>query len=89
MYTCLPGCSSLTLCGQGILDRYTQVNPKFIFIESEVFYAGKTLDLRDKAKEVIQSLKKTGLTLGILLPSGLSGKSQNIPDRSVLSFFLL
>ncbi|KAH6913876.1 acetoacetyl-CoA synthetase [Coprinopsis sp. MPI-PUGE-AT-0042] len=59
---------------QGILDRYKQIQPKFIFAEVETFYGGKRVDLLSKVKEVILDLEKRGLKQTILLPSRLSGK---------------
>ncbi|KIK67456.1 hypothetical protein GYMLUDRAFT_238739 [Collybiopsis luxurians FD-317 M1] len=60
---------------KGILDRYRQIQPKLLFIETELFYAGKTVDVTAKAKEVIASLNEVGLKLGILLPSRVSGRA--------------
>jgi len=65
---------------QGILDRYRQIQPKLVFAETEVFYAGKTIDLLPKVAEVIQDLSKRGLRRAILLPSTISGKELKAPD---------
>ena len=58
---------------QGILDRYRQIQPKFIFAETEVQYAGKVIDLIPKIADVIQDLVKQSLQKAILLPSAVSG----------------
>ncbi|TFK26513.1 acetoacetyl-CoA synthetase [Coprinopsis marcescibilis] len=65
---------------QGILDRYRQIQPKFVFAETEAFYAGKRVDLLPKAKEVILDLKAHNLRRAILLPSRISGKELSLPD---------
>lgn len=67
---------------QGILDRYRQVKPKFLFVETEVFYASKRIDLLHKVAEVIKDLSNHGLERGILLPSRISGQGLTIPDMS-------
>jgi len=69
---------------QGILDRYTQIQPKFVFAETEVVYAGKQINLLPKVRDVVNNLKERGLQQAILLPSRLSGKEfkfSDIPER--------
>ncbi|KAF5393333.1 hypothetical protein D9757_000565 [Collybiopsis confluens] len=76
---------------QGILDRYRQIQPKFVFMETELFYAGRGINVRDKAKEVIESLNQVGLELGILLPSRISGQTctpLNVANSISLEAFL-
>ncbi|KAF7357777.1 AMP-binding domain-containing protein [Mycena venus] len=73
---------------QGILDRYRQIQPKFVFTETEVQYAGKVIDLVPKISEVFRDLRKYGLQHAITLPSLVSGKEISIPESSLLSKFL-
>ncbi|KAJ7451807.1 acetoacetyl-CoA synthetase [Mycena galericulata] len=73
---------------QGVLDRYRQIRPKFIFAETEVAYAGKVVDLFPKVTEVFRELHKYGLEHAITLPSLVSGKEILIPNSSLLSTFL-
>ncbi|KDR75136.1 hypothetical protein GALMADRAFT_140674 [Galerina marginata CBS 339.88] len=76
---------------QGVLDRYRQIQPKFVFAETEVLYAGKVVDLLPKIAEVVQDLSTSGLERAVLLPSRISGKELLIPDMSkglALSDFL-
>ncbi|KAI0297209.1 acetoacetate-CoA ligase [Multifurca ochricompacta] len=72
---------------KGILDRYQQVLPKFIFSETEVVYAGKTVNLVPKVSEVVQDLSSKGLEHVILLPSIKTGQevSQEVIKRIQLS----
>jgi hypothetical protein len=80
---------------KGILDRYQQVLPKFIFSETEAIYAGKTLDLIPKVSEVVRDLSSKGLGHVIFLPGIKSGQEVSqevvnaIPLRSasILSTF--
>lgn len=58
---------------QGILDRYRQIQPKFIFAETEVQYTGRIVDLIPKVSDVVQDLSKQSLQKAILLPSAVSG----------------
>ena len=62
------------------MGRYRQIQPKFVFAETEVSYAGKTVDLLPKIGEIIKDLSKAGLKLAILLPSRISGRELLIPD---------
>lgn len=65
---------------QGILDRYSQIQPKFIFAETEVSYSGKLADLLPKVKQVVTELKNQGLQQAILLPSRVSGRELALPN---------
>jgi acetoacetyl-CoA synthetase len=67
---------------QGILDRYRQIQPKFVFAETEIFYAGKAVDLLPKVAEVVHDLATQGLQRAILLPSRISGREILISDMS-------
>ncbi|KAI0247309.1 acetoacetate-CoA ligase [Lactifluus subvellereus] len=74
--------SSATDMGvKGILDRYRQVRPKFVFSETEAVYAGKTIDLIPKVTEVAEDLSSKGLEYVILLPSIKTG--QEISQRVI------
>ncbi|KAF9529257.1 acetoacetyl-CoA synthetase [Crepidotus variabilis] len=75
----------------GILDRYTQIRPKFIFAETEYVYGGKIIDLRPKMADVVKALSAAGLQQAILLPSRRSHSELLLPDMSkstTLSTFL-
>ncbi|KIM45283.1 hypothetical protein M413DRAFT_441964 [Hebeloma cylindrosporum] len=76
---------------QGILDRYRQIQPKFVFAETEVLYAGKAVDLLPKVAEVVHDLSTQGLQRAILLPSRISGRElliSDMPKSSTLTEFL-
>ncbi|KAJ6625755.1 hypothetical protein B0H10DRAFT_2174015 [Mycena sp. CBHHK59/15] len=73
---------------QGVLDRYRQIQPKFIFAETEVLYAGKVVDLRPKISEVFRNLREHGLKQAITLSSTITGKEVPLPNSSTLSTFL-
>ncbi|EKM54658.1 uncharacterized protein PHACADRAFT_146820 [Phanerochaete carnosa HHB-10118-sp] len=64
---------------QGILDRYRQIQPKFVFAETEVVYAGKTIDLMPRVIEVVRDLQSRGLQGVVLLPSTKTGAEPQIP----------
>ncbi|THV05077.1 acetoacetate-CoA ligase [Dendrothele bispora CBS 962.96] len=75
---------------KGILDRYTQVRPKFIFIETETTYAGARRNLDAKVAEVAAGLSYSGLRTAVLLPSRVTGKpsSLKVPNSMTLDKFL-
>ncbi|KAJ7123300.1 acetoacetyl-CoA synthetase [Mycena crocata] len=72
----------------GILDRYRQIQPKFMFTETEVVYGGKVIDLVPKISEVFRNLRAHGLQHSVTLPSLVSGKEISVPNSSTLSEFL-
>ncbi|KAJ7879114.1 acetoacetyl-CoA synthetase [Mycena leptocephala] len=81
--------STMTDMGtQGILDRYRQIRPTFLFAETEVTYTGKVINLVPKITDVFRDLRKHGLKHAITLPSLVSGKEISVPDSSLLSKFL-
>jgi len=57
-----------------VLGRYSQIRPKFLFAETEVVFAGKTIDLIPKVSQIAKDLITHGLERIILLPSSKSGK---------------
>ncbi|KAF5322148.1 hypothetical protein D9619_001457 [Psilocybe cf. subviscida] len=66
----------------GILDRYRQIQPTFVFAETEVLYAGKIVNIVDKVAEVVKDLSTRGMKKAVLLPSKVSGKQILLPDMS-------
>ncbi|KAF5351992.1 hypothetical protein D9756_007624 [Leucocoprinus leucothites] len=75
----------------GILDRYRQIQPKFIFSDTEVSYSGKHIDLTDKIRQVVGDLDGYGLQQIILLPSRITGTEiglQGLKNSLTLSNFL-
>ena len=62
------------------MDRYRQIKPKFVFAETEVVYAVKTIDLMPKVTAVIRDLQSYGLQRAILLPSAKTGKQPTLPS---------
>jgi acetoacetyl-CoA synthetase len=71
----------LTNHTQGILDRYKQIQPKFIFAETEAVYGGKTINLLPKIEAVAKDLVHVGVQRVILLDGIVSGKE---PSSSAL-----
>ncbi|KAH6952417.1 hypothetical protein BKA56DRAFT_638399 [Ilyonectria sp. MPI-CAGE-AT-0026] len=43
---------------KGIVERYSQIQPKVLFLESTVLYGGKTQDQREGLKTAVRELKK-------------------------------
>ncbi|RDB25381.1 Acetoacetyl-CoA synthetase [Hypsizygus marmoreus] len=70
---------------KGILDRYRQIQPKLLFIEMEVMYAGRTINLASKATEIIQDLTNHGLQFAVLLPSAVTGKTISLEHATSLT----
>lgn len=45
---------------KGITERYLQIKPKLVFVDSEVLYGGRNQDLRGKVSSVVRSLQSAG-----------------------------
>ncbi|MBI2027405.1 MAG: acetoacetate--CoA ligase [Deltaproteobacteria bacterium] len=41
---------------QGILDRFSQIEPKVLFVKEAYIYGGKSFDIRDKIKKVAEKI---------------------------------
>ncbi|KAF8199906.1 acetoacetate-CoA ligase [Mycena galopus ATCC 62051] len=81
-------CTATDMGTQGILDRYRQIKPRFVFADTEFSYGGSVVNLVPKITEVFRDLKDYGLQHAIALPSLVTGKEIQIPNSSVLSKFL-
>jgi acetoacetyl-CoA synthetase len=49
--------SSTDMGTKGILDRLTQIKPKYLFMDDIAVYNGKRTDLRQKMREVVEGMK--------------------------------
>lgn len=49
--------SSTDMGSKGILDRLTQIKPKYVFVDDRAVYNGKTIDLRPKMEEVVTGMR--------------------------------
>lgn len=49
--------SSTDMGTKGILDRLTQIRPKWVFVDDCAVYNGKTIDLREKMGEIVQGME--------------------------------
>ena len=49
--------SSTDMGTKGILDRLTQIKPRYLFFDDWAVYNGQTVDLREKMKEVVHGMK--------------------------------
>jgi acetoacetyl-CoA synthetase len=68
---------------QGIVERYSQIEPKLLFVDSQVTYNGKTLDLRPKLKSAVNEIRKKTATLQkIVVVSGFTWDDQTVLSAS-------
>ncbi|KAG9538997.1 acetoacetate-CoA ligase, partial [Aureobasidium melanogenum] len=51
--------SSTDMGSQGVLQRLTQIEPKWIFVDDWAVYNGKTIDLKPKMKEIVDGMLKS------------------------------
>ncbi|KAH8101086.1 acetoacetate-CoA ligase [Cristinia sonorae] len=76
---------------QGLLDRYTQIKPKLVFAETEVVYAGTTVNLIPKVSQLSKVLVGRGTGNFVLLPSTKTGRDADttaVDSSLTLSSFL-
>lgn len=58
--------SSTDMGVQGILQRLVQIETKFVFMDDFAVYNGKTIDLRDKIRSVVEGMKEVKEFEGIV-----------------------
>lgn len=51
--------SSTDMGSQGVLQRLTQIEPKWIFVDDWAVYNGKTIDLKPKMREIVDGMLKS------------------------------
>ncbi|TFA98824.1 Acetoacetyl-CoA synthetase [Trichoderma ghanense] len=51
-------CSSTDMGVGGLLQRAVQINPKFVFFDDGALYNGKTIDLREKIKGMMEGMSE-------------------------------
>ncbi|KIY69530.1 acetyl-CoA synthetase-like protein [Cylindrobasidium torrendii FP15055 ss-10] len=73
---------------QGVLDRYEQITPKLVFAETEVLYAGKVVNLVPRITTVFERLRTKGMSVGVVLPSAVTGKPKDVFGGLPLNTFL-
>lgn len=75
--------SSTDMGTRGVLDRLTQIKPKWLFMDDGALYNGKTIDLREKMIEIVQGMNGikefAGLVSGKTMPPTISmtGRRKN------------
>ncbi|KAF7357784.1 Acetoacetyl-CoA synthetase [Mycena venus] len=67
---------------QGILDRYRQIKPSFVFAETEFVLGGSVVNLVARVTEVFRDLRNYGLQHAVALPSLATGNEIAIPNSS-------
>ncbi|CAG9953032.1 unnamed protein product, partial [Clonostachys rosea f. rosea IK726] len=71
---------------KGIVERFSQIQPKILFVESQVLYATKRRNLRERLGAAVDELKTkvTGLDKVIVINDPTWGKSGLIPLETFL-----
>ena len=50
---------------EGALDRFGQIEPKVLFACDGYFYAGKTIDIKEKVRSVVEQVKSIELIVWV------------------------
>ena len=58
--------SSTDMGAKGVLDRLTQIRPKWVFVDDVALYNGKETDLRTKMNTIITGMKDVGEFRGLV-----------------------
>lgn len=72
---------------QGILDRFTQINPKVLFVADGYTYAGKRIPLAEKNRAVLEKLPSLNATVTIPF-LGIEGNFDEVSlgDRGAIEY---
>ena len=70
--------SSTDMGSKGILDRLTQIRPRWLFMDDWAVYNGKTVDLRDKMREIMKGMGGVEEFQGIVAQVRFAGKAADV-----------
>jgi acetoacetyl-CoA synthetase len=70
--------SSTDMGVKGILDRLTQIRPRFLFMEDWAVYNGKKIDLRGKMQDIMKGMGDVTEFQGIVSQERFQGKPADI-----------
>ena len=83
--------SSTDMGTKGILERLTQIEPKFVFMEDWAVYNQKQIDLRPKMKEISEGMRHINNFRGIISQARLLKKPADIssvPNCQTMDTFI-
>ncbi|WP_395687494.1 acetoacetate--CoA ligase [Aestuariivirga sp.] len=72
---------------RGILDRFGQIGPKLLVTSDGYFYAGKTIDLAEKVRNVLNDLPSVHTTLVINYAGNADRVAAELPHGETLAHF--
>ena len=70
--------SSTDMGVKGILDRLRQIKPRWVFVDDAAVYNGKTMDLRQKMREVVEGMEGVEEFRGIISVPRFEGKPKDV-----------
>ncbi|KAJ5769579.1 Acetoacetyl-CoA synthetase [Penicillium odoratum] len=83
--------SSTDMGVKGVLDRLLQIKPRFLFMDDYAVYNGKTIDLRDKMKDIVQGMGSVSEFQGVVSQPRFPEKPadiRSIPRACTLAEYL-
>ncbi|GKZ92651.1 putative NRPS-like protein biosynthetic cluster [Aspergillus niger] len=83
--------SSTEMGVKGILDRLVQIKPRFLFMDDQAVYNGKTIDLRAKMEAVVDGMRSVQEFRGVVSQPRFASRPldiSKIPKAQLLGDFL-
>lgn len=83
--------SSTDMGVKGILDRLTQIKPKWVFVDDAALYNGKTVDLRGKMTEIVDGMTGVAEFQGLVVQPRFQDRPADVsgtPRAQTLAQFL-
>ncbi|KAL3264223.1 hypothetical protein ABHI18_000967 [Aspergillus niger] len=83
--------SSTEMGVKGILDRLVQIKPRFLFMDDQAVYNGKTIDLRTKMEAVVDGMRSVQEFRGVVSQPRFASRPldiSKIPKAQLLGDFL-
>jgi len=62
----------------GVIDRFSQINPKILFIGDKYFYNGKTINIVERLKEIISKISSIVKVVIVSYPGTDTEKKDNL-----------
>ncbi|KAF9884945.1 hypothetical protein FE257_000854 [Aspergillus nanangensis] len=74
--------SSTDMGAKGVLDRLVQIKPRWVFMDDQAVYNGKTIDLRSKMEAIVQGMHSVPEFQGMISQPRFASRPLDVSDVS-------
>ena len=72
---------------RGVIERFSQINPKVLFIADKYYYNGRRIDVLSRAQEILNNIPSIGQLVIVTYPGSKTNKKNlNIKNTNILKW---